>query len=1221
MLQEALRDIVPAAAPRPSKAVQLAQARSRIRKRPASSAGSSAVAPQLADAVVVAELPPVKLPSVPAEVMSSLVCYTGDQGREQLWPLQPFTHAAFVQLACRRDPPDDDVVHKLNRWFVGGRSSRIGSQSMIADALQVDRRRLSSHAQRLANLAVHIDHDCRAILEGSLATALAAADLLAYVDMSRSDETPLPVGVASVGRCNRVAVEAPGSSAVVLQETALPLQSGPRHQKTTTKILQSEATFGMVVRLPSGLMQIVGNSLCWLQQLDRTTGECLAEAQAIRDACSTHADQFGFRTRLTVLDQASSNDRAERALLHRRKPGWFRLPLVCEVHQTALINKKTFATSPRAIQGQIHLAMALNFGTGMATWARLLRLIVFERVEILRGTPSCEAQAYRRQLLRLCLSRGSRLVEKRAALATLPNGDWRRRDAIEVYVPVGAVIDEGRIKHVVASSLTSILCNSKLTVYPRHRWTKGDVAFDEVILMEGIHGVASAVWPLWAKDVGRIGPAKAPVARPAEGAAGEAGDFAGDFAGGADGDGDDVLALALPSEAGGLPQADLAADVCFRAAQEENERHRKNAGAGLASRPLAQCIVIRQVMEPLRRLLVRQLALSGNNCEHKQRVAVAKARSTPATRSYPIVECATGALEEPTFREVELLMCHSALWQHVIPAADRHLALRGLAFRQLSSVGCLLHETLGLQHRLHPIATFKALASDAWADEVVAKKPCLLDGWTAELMRLYGAKPDGLKSAEAKATMQLVASLAKLDIAGIESKHASIRRRLFGRGVQTHAEPFEEVSAEFVLDRVRKQGQGWSSMPFDKAPRGESQMEPASGEQPNKRGRSGGAWRLFVRQQSLGCVGKPSLKQLSEQYVELSEGDREDLRVRGQVAREAKEAGAKGPSFGPTTRQVARRVAQRCRAGAVARMVESQGDRELTEGQVAEAAVQLALQQTACPTLATALSTARAIVRHQRSVNREQDHRDDLALASWVRSQGRGSVNRLGTGVPQLLPLVPWLQGVPSCSAPLVEFAHPTQALASTFVGIAQSSQSSNLHKALHSDWQVKHEPIMHKDCKPILEQKDKKPRVPLCSVVGLCLCGPEGARMASMRAAFYRRLKLAFPTKSEKKALLVNRFAVLKLEGRRGPIEDAWGQAAAENQGADAGSIAIDMWLHVGSHSFKPYRSSFRLLNFVSDSRADGGLYITELEATKSIRVWKIVVSFVVLCLGIVHA
>ena len=84
----------------------------------------------------------------------------------------------------------------------------------------------------------------------------------------------------------------------------------------------------------------------------------------------------------------------------------------------------------------------------------------------------------------------------------------------------------------------------------------------------------------------------------------------------------------------------------------------------------------------------------------------------------------------------------------------------------------------------------------------------MLDPWTAKLVNNL-SECGGLESEEGQATLELVASLAKMDVLAIEKGHASVRRRLFSRGVQTHAESLEQVSAEFVLDRVRQKGQAW----------------------------------------------------------------------------------------------------------------------------------------------------------------------------------------------------------------------------------------------------------------------------------------------------------------------------------------------------------------------------------------------------------------------------
>ena len=161
------------------------------------------------------------------------------------------------------------------------------------------------------------------------------------------------------------------------------------------------------------------------------------------------SEQFKLKTRLAALDQAKSNNRAEKWLCASRGSPWARLALNCEIHQVAGISKTVFSMVEGTIEGQVNLSLALNHSTGMSVFAKLLRDHVMAKIVILRGAPSKEAECVRRQLMTLALSRGTRLVERRVSMRVLPNGDWRRRDRIEVWLPIGASCDELRVEEAV----------------------------------------------------------------------------------------------------------------------------------------------------------------------------------------------------------------------------------------------------------------------------------------------------------------------------------------------------------------------------------------------------------------------------------------------------------------------------------------------------------------------------------------------------------------------------------------------------------------------------------------------------------------------------------------------------------------------------------------------------------------------------------------------------
>lgn len=1175
LLREALADAGVAAFDRSR---QLAEARSH-RRAPEQSPRAQAEGPQPGHALAVASTR--RVPSVPDVVMKGLSAPAPQLG---CWPLAGIFRAFMLGQGSLRpaDPEATDTTTKLSRYFVGGRSGRISTRASAADHLQVDSRRFVDHLLRLANTALHVDREGRATLE-RLVAQIPNVQLIAYVDGARYDETPMPVAVSLSDTFGNDVPAQAGALPTVALTSALPKMGGPVRNATKSgaqshKLLQSESSFGMLVRIGGELTTILGKTLSWLQHLQRTTAECLAEAARQRDSTTDVANQFAFRARLSTLDRYAGGEKCEKALVGERDALWHRLALSCEVHMTAGTHKKVFQITSADISGQINLALSLNFGTGLSLFRKHLRQHIMQKVVVLKGDPPAECQAVRRHLLRLCCSRGPRLLQRKAMLMALPNGDWRRRDRIEVWVPnVGVEYDHSQIAESVAASLLAVLAGCQFTVYPRHRWTRSDEAFDEFILLEGIHGLASAAFGPWAAEVAGRGSSAGAQGVSAPGAPGlPLEDMPPQLEG-------VILDEDRPSLV--APEEDVPSDSAFESSWErarvEHDTNRRRAAEWLATNPLPRALIIRQVMEPLRRLMSAQLTMSGARWQATQASgATQQDPSSPhAGRTFPLLEAARGTLETAFQADVAMLLAEPTLWSSLIPLAARTLAHRSLAFRLLSAAGCLVEETMGHPHRQCPFRLFLLLESDAQAAALQQLPPCMLDEFSAAFIAPHRDEPAGLSSDTAKAKAALFGHLAKTDIAQIEAQHASVRRRLFARGVQTHAHSLVEVSAERVCDRVRHDGLRWANAPHE-AQRQSAQGDASATGLRRKRGDYGGPWRAFVRERSLGSTGVPDLKELGIDYAQLGAEDRQRLEEMGREAREAKLAGAAGGSFGLTTRQVQRRQKRSTKQAAITNFSSGLGAAEGSHGDRRQQALDMVLAQPNASNLEGVVATARAVVADAERVSRQAEGDAVARLEEWQSNQGRASVTRFTQAKGGLERFEGFLQGEPASEGSAVAWAHPTGCTA-TLCGLAQEDvHKSNLSRAMVLDWIARHRPIYHEECRP-LPNTERPPKVPPCWRLGFCACGGGGLVLQMARAGFLKAMKATFPPKSEFRTLLEEKSIVARVHMSRPPVEDAWAEAAAEADGVDLGGVDRHVFWHVGCHSFSPYRSTMRVMKF----------------------------------------
>ncbi|CAK0819338.1 unnamed protein product, partial [Prorocentrum cordatum] len=134
-------------------------------------------------------------------------------------------------------------------------------------------------------------------------------------------------------------------------------------------------------------------------------------------------------------------------------------------------------------------------------WRQELKNTIKQRLRIKYGSPPAGSNQHRLQILRICLARSAHRIDKLMAMHGLPNGDWNNMKEVEVWVPVGAVVDRDRVSDIVSSALIQVGASCKYTLWPRHRWTKSDEAMDQVLLLEACHGLCSATYPQFASRI------------------------------------------------------------------------------------------------------------------------------------------------------------------------------------------------------------------------------------------------------------------------------------------------------------------------------------------------------------------------------------------------------------------------------------------------------------------------------------------------------------------------------------------------------------------------------------------------------------------------------------------------------------------------------------------------------------------------------------------------
>lgn len=167
-------------------------------------------------------------------------------------------------------------------------------------------------------------------------------------------------------------------------------------------------------------------------------------------------------------------------------------------------------------------------------------------------------------------------------------------------------------------------------------------------------------------------------------------------------------------------------------------------------------------------------------------------------RTFRLVLAATGHLDRTFMQSLRALWFSTALWQP-LPLVCLQVDFRALAFRCLSRMACAYFQLITAAHQQFPIRMFALLQHPDLAPTMVKTPPCLLDAWSAEMLRRHPTLDDE----DFKYKLLLCASLQMTDISAIEARHATIRRILTSSSVQTHQQSFAELVANWVFLQAR----------------------------------------------------------------------------------------------------------------------------------------------------------------------------------------------------------------------------------------------------------------------------------------------------------------------------------------------------------------------------------------------------------------------------------
>ena len=419
-------------------------------------------------------------------------------------------------------------------------------------------------------------------------------------------------------------------------------------------------------------------------------------------------------------------------------------------------------------------------------------------VVFMTGVLSASAVKHKLALASLFLSDVASSLQHECLMLMVFNGDWRETSHIPFYT--GQVDGMPHTPHEVLSLMkvviTTVALTSPPSTWPRHRWTGAEKPVKKRGLLQSLHGVFHDAMQLFfqahSKSMLRsaLVLAEVPGGLAPERLAEDAGRDAAPLLEGAELDGP---AMAVDQQ---QPQAD-ALGLAHGTHAQDNERHRSESAAWLVGDPLPMLMVLRQVMESIRRMLHKQFHYSSLVYKQKIQSSYASVDNASAHPTkplpYPIVIVAELQLEKELLVSLQDLF-ESDRWD-ILPQAARSTQMRHLIFKLLSRVGGLVHKLHEQPKSKYPTKLFKLVESPQLAASMERDVDCLKDEYTQSLEKTFG----GFQSEAFKKTLIHHASLTSLDIANVETLHASIRRQMTSRSCQIHTLSLGQASCEWVF--------------------------------------------------------------------------------------------------------------------------------------------------------------------------------------------------------------------------------------------------------------------------------------------------------------------------------------------------------------------------------------------------------------------------------------
>ncbi|CAK0800461.1 unnamed protein product, partial [Prorocentrum cordatum] len=815
---------------------------------------------------------------------------------------------------------------------------------------------------------------------------------------------------------------------------------------------------------------------------------------------------------------------------------------------------------------------------------RMFKTVVRPLIEPVFGECPADAALYRMRCIRLFTTSLQNSVPKLVARHMFPNGDWRRRDIIPIYLAgeeadyTPAQIDSH--KTLVVEGLCYAFCSRAPDNFAEHHWTGHTECTCAFGMLEVCNGILAHVYPAWARSKGTR--PRRPVA-----AAGEVAAAAAPVPGG----GAAVVPFVAP-EVG--PAARDGGRNPIDAAEEQNSADRRIACDWILSDPLFDLLLMRMALTVLAPLDHVGLTMSGEAWEREQRHKVAAALSAGqsmaaamAGRQYRISVAAEGAAEMSAFRKLRYLYDEDEFWT-IVPIKYFDDANVTKVFRLFSRLGALIEELWAAPNRSKDVQLFRLVHDPSRLAQVRAGRVrdyCLYGAFGRKFLEDILDCGD---QSEIIVRLAFLASCIRTSMAPVEAGWAFVRRLCKKLGCQTHQQELGYISAQWVLSRFRAMLEHDHTLAEKFVLPENLRIQCDAADDPGEDGDASpsaagwsGPWRAFVAESDIGLFR--DFGSLGERYRDVKANDPvrfAQLQAAGAQGAERRRAGER--PFGPIRRDVVRaahREQQQARCQRISDMISNpmgggMGDDDEVDQKtsLAEAIVE------GGATLDTSLQSARADAKWFGKLKAAEHRQLTSDLLDYSSRNSRDLVQNVFGTSPLMAPLLHQLGAVP---VPMERFSHLTfQSAAAVrttcvtaLVAVGRCPSGRTARPLLGADWGRKHTMQMHAAAEPIRKETVAERNQWRCARAGVHLCGAKGKDTYSFRNSVLRMLKVRCPKDSAARQKLIAGSLVLCVARMRREPDDH--NVPLDFEAAEV----VCSWYHLAVHYLSPFRPTLQTM------------------------------------------